>query len=68
MKEGSLCSYKNLEKKGMVNPYGVEHLNLWTNQISEGKSVRAGEEPQLKTTLIKFEYLYKYLYNNVEYG
>ena len=37
---------RDLEKKGIVNRYGVKHLKLWTDQIIEGKSAGVGEEPK----------------------
>lgn len=37
---------RDLEKKGIVNRYGVKHLKLWTDQIVEGKSAGVGEEPK----------------------
>lgn len=37
---------RDLEKKGILNRYGVKHLKLWTDQIIEGKSAGVGEEPK----------------------
>ena len=37
---------RDLEKKGILNRYGVKHLKLWTDQIIEGKSAGIGEEPK----------------------
>lgn len=37
---------RDLEKKGILNRYGVKHLKLWTDQIIKGQSAGVGEEPK----------------------